>query len=147
MCLTMKETCYTRPIPLEVNEETISGGKIKCAISSPGSIWDRHRERLSQKRSDLAACGDGGGKNEAWPHPLPPAFTQRPDDKRQHVSKTFPQESVTQGAALILRNKVSAVCRVLGSGRSREREENQLPWSGQWRAEGSSCKLCPPIQP
>lgn len=81
----------------------------------------QHRERLSRKRSDLAARGDRRGKSEARPRPLPPVFTQRPDDKRQHVSKTFPLQSVTQGAALILRNKVSAVCGVLGSGRSRER--------------------------
>lgn len=68
--------------------------------------------------------GDGEGKARYRQRPLPPAFTQRPDDKRQHASKTFLQKALAQGTTLILKNKVSAVCRVLDSGRNREGDED-----------------------
>lgn len=70
----------------------------------------------------------GGDEGSAGDTPgllcLPEDQTTRHGMLQKHFSRSLS----TQGAALILRNKVSAVCGVLGSGRSRDGTES--PWRG-----------------
>lgn len=54
-------------------------------------------------------------------------FTQRADNKQEQASETFLHEPLAQGIGLILRNKVSDVCRVPGLWEKQGKGRNRVP--------------------
>lgn len=115
----MKETCYTRPIPLEVNEETILGWKNKmCNLFSRQGLGIDTGRDLSRKCSDLAA--------------MPPATCTHPKARRQEAACL---KHISPGVCHPGRRpdtEEPSVCRVRGPGlwEKPEREDGRVPLEG-----------------
>lgn len=79
-------------------------------------------------------AGDDEGKARHGQRPLPPVFTQRPDNKTQHASKTFLQESLDSGRRPDIEEQ--SVCCLQGPGLWEKQGRGtglSSPGEGDWR--------------